>query len=453
MTKVFTQQFFELHEQCKEQQLPHRRISHQTVQDLLEQLPDPFRVNLVGHSVEGRAIKMVSVGHGPIHIMLWSQMHGDEPTATMALFDLLNFFKDTPYLQNEKAWLLTKVTLHFIPMLNPDGAERFQRRNALGIDLNRDAVQLASPEARILKDIRDGLRADYGFNLHDQSLYYSAGKSPDPAVISFLAPPADVQRSIPPHRERAMQLIVGMNEVLQQYIPGQVGRYDDTFEPRAFGDNIQKWGTSTILIESGGYRNDPEKQYIRKLNFVAILTALWQIGTEEYKKQPIAAYNSIPENINRMLGLKLKGLTYKHTETTVKMDIGITYKNLFLGMDKPLLSIAELTDLGDLSTYGTYEEVNAEEWTYQQGKVYPELFQDLQGTPQEDLKTYLKEGYTFFRVKSFQEEERYQGILPLLGEQEEVPSGIALEQNPTFILLKEGKVNTGVVNGKLVVVG
>ena len=59
-----------------------------------------------------------------------------------------------------------------------------------------------------------------------------------------------------------MKIIVFMNDILQKYAPGQVGRYNDDFEPRAFGDNIQKWGTSTILIESGGYPNDIEKQEI-----------------------------------------------------------------------------------------------------------------------------------------------------------------------------------------------
>ena len=36
--------------------------------------------------------------------------------------------------------ILSALTLYVVPMLNPDGAERYQRRNAQNIDLNRDAL-------------------------------------------------------------------------------------------------------------------------------------------------------------------------------------------------------------------------------------------------------------------------------------------------------------------------
>jgi len=53
-------------------------------------------------------------------------------------------------------------------MLNPDGAERFTRRTAQMIDMNRDASALATPEAKILKSTHDMYQPEYGFNLHDQ---------------------------------------------------------------------------------------------------------------------------------------------------------------------------------------------------------------------------------------------------------------------------------------------
>ena len=92
---------------------------------------------------------------------LWSQMHGNEPTATQAIFDILNFL-NSPDFKVEKQEILSNLTLHFLPMLNPDGAELYQRRNTLGIDINRDALRLQSPEGRTLKRVRDSLEADFG---------------------------------------------------------------------------------------------------------------------------------------------------------------------------------------------------------------------------------------------------------------------------------------------------
>ena len=216
-----------------------------------------FRVKTLGKSIQGRSISMISIGNGATNILLWSQMHGDESTATMAIFDIFNYLK-----KNKE--ILNNVTLHFIPMLNPDGAELFKRRNAIGIDINRDALRLQSPESRILKSARDSVQANFGFNLHDQSKYYNAERTNKPATISDLAPAYNYEKDINDIRGNAMKIIVQMNDILQNYVPGQVGRYSDEFEPRAFGDNIQKWGTRTILIESGGYPDDPEKQFILK---------------------------------------------------------------------------------------------------------------------------------------------------------------------------------------------
>lgn len=56
--------------------------------DVQRSFPDLFRLETIGSSVEGRSINHLWFGRGPLHVLLWSQMHGDEPTATAALFDL-----------------------------------------------------------------------------------------------------------------------------------------------------------------------------------------------------------------------------------------------------------------------------------------------------------------------------------------------------------------------------
>ena len=289
--KDITAALYDSYSKYQETSMNKRRIKHQQIVPLINKYKakKEYTVKKVGTSIEGKSISLISVGTGPTSVFLWSQMHGDEPTATQAIFDILNFL-DSDDFTSEKEEILSKLTLHFLPMLNPDGAELFTRRNALGIDINRDALALQSPEGKILKKVRDSLDADFGFNLHDQSTYYNAERTEKPATISYLAPAYNYEKEINEVRGNAMKIIVFMNKVIQKYAPGQVGRYNDDFEPRAFGDNIQKWGTSAILIESGGFSNDPEKQEIRKLNYVSILSAIYTISNGSYVAIPLEDY-------------------------------------------------------------------------------------------------------------------------------------------------------------------
>ena len=86
------------------------------------------------------------------------------------------------------------------------------------MDLNRDALRLQTPEGRLLKKLRDATNADWGFNLHDQSRYYSVGHTNKTATISFLAPAYNDEKDINEIRKRAMQQIGLMNETLQQFM-------------------------------------------------------------------------------------------------------------------------------------------------------------------------------------------------------------------------------------------
>ncbi|MEM9328879.1 MAG: M14 family zinc carboxypeptidase, partial [Bacteroidota bacterium] len=292
MAQDFADQLFADFEKVREPTLNIQRIKHAQLLPLIERFEanKDFTVRQVGQSIEGRSIYLISVGEGDTDVFLWSQMHGNEPTATMAGFDLLNMLADPKLYKKEKRELLRNATIHFLPMLNPDGAERFMRRNVLGVDINRDAQRLQTPEGQILKYVRDSLDAEFGFNLHDQSRYYNAERTEKPATISYLAPAYNYEKEVNDVRGNAMKVIVLMNDILQRYVPGQVGRYNDSFEPRAFGDNITKWGTSAILIESGGHYNDPEKQFIRKLNYMSITSAIFSIADGSYANVDIARY-------------------------------------------------------------------------------------------------------------------------------------------------------------------
>jgi hypothetical protein len=172
--------------------------------------------------------------------------------------------------------------------------------------VNRDARRLATPEGRILKQVRDSLGADFGFNLHDQ-LSRTAGREGELVGIALLAPAADEERSWGPVRQRARHLSAVIAAALADEIPGRIARYDDTFTPRAFGDNLQAWGTSTVLIESGELPDDPQKQELRRLNVLAILAALESIARDVVEDTPTSHYDELPMNVGITNELLLSG--------------------------------------------------------------------------------------------------------------------------------------------------
>ncbi|MCP9201455.1 M14 family metallopeptidase [Gramella sp. GC03-9] len=442
--------FYENYETYKTEDLDQRRFKHQDIQPLIDnyRTKADFEVRKVGESIEGRSLDLISFGKGDIDVFLWSQMHGDESTATIAIFDILNFL-DSEKDDESVASISENLRVHFLPMLNPDGAEEFTRRNALGIDVNRDALRLQSPEAKTLKRVRDSLEADFGFNLHDQSRYYNAERTDKPATISFLAPAYNYEKDINEVRGNAMKLIVVMNDVLQKYAPGQVGRYNDDFEPRAFGDNIQKWGTSTVLIESGGFPGDREKQEIRKLNFVAILSALKSIATGAYSDADIAQYEEIPNNDRMLFDLKLEAVKYELNGKEYVLDLGINLYERDLDDNTSFYYSAGIIDQGDLSTSYGYENFDASGYKLEFGKIYSEVLKDTTELSNLDVKELLKKGVAYIRMEKLPEQAYTDFPINLVSREFEVSKTLQPGMNACFFLTREGKVEFVVMNGFL----
>jgi len=444
------------HQKYKEAALTHRRFKHKDIQPLIEKRRNNklYEVSKVGESFEGKSISMIKAGNGPHKIMAWSQMHGDEPTATMATFDILNFLESkNDGLDALRKNILDSTTIYFVPMLNPDGAERYQRRNAQGFDLNRDAVFLQAPESRILKELQNKIRPEFGFNLHDQSPRYSVGRSEKKATISFLATAYDYPRSVNAVREKSMQLIVRMNRNLQQFIPGQVGRYADDHEPRAFGDNFPKWGTSLILIESGGYAGDPEKQYIRKLNFMSLLTAFEMISKESYKQENKERYEDIPENGRALFDLVVRGVTVEKAGKNYRTDLGINRNEVNYNNADKFFYSARVEEYGDLSTVFGTEEINDSGLVLENGKIYPTPVGSVQELKKLNPKDLFKQGYLYIKLGSNDNNKISVSALYeqpfhfLRNGKSPAANTPELGGTGTFVLKKNGIVKYSVVNG------
>ncbi|MCX6138547.1 MAG: M14 family zinc carboxypeptidase [Ignavibacteriales bacterium] len=340
------------------------RMKHAELIQHLEKLQHEMKgvmsIEVVGRSAEGRTINLLTLGTGKKKILFWSQMHGDEPTATMALLDIVSYVGKnlgSPDVQR----LLKETTLLIIPMLNPDGAEHFQRWNAQGIDINRDALRLQSPEARILKKVRDQHIPEFGFNLHDMDARLPVATTGKLAAIALLAPAIDSANTDTPVRVKAKKVAALITEVLSRYIPGHIVRYDDSYERRAFGDNIQKWGTSTVLIESGGWKDDPDKLFLRKLNYVTLLSAITAIAGKTYEKADISKYETLPESGKKIFDLIVSGVTLVSSDTlpSATVDIGFV-QGRARGRSSDSRTLLQVSDVGDLSTSPTLERWNAE---------------------------------------------------------------------------------------------
>jgi hypothetical protein len=282
-------------------------------------------------------------------------MHGDESTATMSLTAMLAWFGSPTRERDALRELLTsRLTIVMVPMLNPDGAEMFQRENAMGVDVNRDARRLSTPEARALKALRDSIKPSFGFNLHDQNARTLGGPNGRQVGIALLAPAADLEKSYGPTRSTARLVAARMRAVLEREIPGRVAKYDDAFNPRAFGDLIQQWGTSTVLIESGALPDDPEKQRLRAVNIVAILTALESIATGGYRGANPDTYESLPTNDRAAVDLLITGgRLVLPGEVPMVVDIAMNHED---ALRKGRMRVREV---GDLAAVAALDTINA----------------------------------------------------------------------------------------------
>ncbi len=321
-----------------------------------------FTVEKIGESVEGRSIHHVRVGTGPLGVLLWSQMHGDESTATSALFDLFAYLqahRDDAVVNR----ILTRLTLHVVPMLNPDGAERFQRRNAQSIDVNRDALRLQTPEGRALKTLRDRVQPKVGFNLHNQSWRTSVGRPPMPASISLLSVAYDEARSENAGRRLTKQICAVIRDALEPFASGQIGRYDDEFEVRAFGDNVTLWGTPVVLIETGPWPSQEPEPALVRLNFIALVSALDALATGQVERADPRRYDSLPMNESRMFYVLVRNATLISGSGVPPFtaDIGIVANRRVQVVEgrRQIQMTLSIDDLGDLRTMGGLRTIDA----------------------------------------------------------------------------------------------
>jgi len=448
-----SQRLYDIYPDFKESEIVCKRFSHQELIDVLKKFEnsDIIKIENAGYSIEGREIKLIRIGAGPINVLAWSQMHGDESTATMALLDLIQFFtSENKEFSNVRNFIMDNISFYFIPMLNPDGTENFTRRNEMYIDLNRDALRLQFPESKILKAAQDSIQPMFSFNLHDQSTRYTVGDSYKVAAISFLAPAFNHKKDMNDVRENAMKLISQLKKELDQFIPGHIAKYSDDFEPRAFGDNFVKWGSSLILIESGGWKNNYEKQFLRKINFISFVCGLNSIASGSYLSESIDVYKAIPENQKKLFDLLLRNVTVTKNDINYLIDIGINQNERGTTDNREFYFDGKVEDIGDLSTYYGFDELDCKDMKLEPAEIYPDVFENLNALSKIDLTQIIKKGYSFVVVDSIKTDEKFTNLpINILQSNSEYKNKFGLNKSANFILKQSDEITFVCVNGFL----
>ncbi len=438
-------------ETYREPTIAHRRFKHADMAPLITKRRGGgvFEVNQLGVSVLKSPIYELRYGTGPKKVMLWSQMHGNEPTATMALLDIFNFLEGQgDGLDSLRALLRERTSLYFIPMLNPDGADVYTRRNAMDVDVNRDARAGETVEGRLLIDAAKRVQPRYGFNLHDMNIYYNVPGTPNPVTIALLAPAYNPEREVNEVRGNAMRIAAGMNRILQGYIPNAVAKYDDTFTPRGFGDNFQSWGASTVLIESGGYKGDPEKQFIRKLNFVIILNALIEIAKGSYLQYGIGEYEALPFNDSKLSDVLLRNVGASRDSLSYKVDLSI-FRDEYT-TDRDYYVRSRIGDVGDLKENYGYDELDAEGYHFLPGKVHPRVYGSVAEVPLAQAIELLRQGYSAIQVANAPENRQHGLPLVVFTQRAPTPASPNLGREANFFLARQGVPAYAVINGYLI---
>ena len=347
--------YTKIYQKYKEESISGRYIALKHIEQLLKN----NNAEVIGKSVLKQPIYKLNFGTGKIKILMWSQMHGNESTTTKALFDLIKFLNSN---SEESNTLLKNFTFCILPMVNPDGAAAYTRVNANNVDLNRDAKELTQPESKALRSVFEDFQPDYCYNLHDQRTIFGVGETSKPATLSFLAPAFDKERSWNDCRLKAAQIIVAMNSELQKHIPGQIGRFDDSFNINCIGDMLQTLNVPTILFEAGHYPDDYEREITRKYIFIALLSSFEYMVENDIVRNKREKYLSIPQNKVSFFDIVCRNIKINYDSTEKCMNFALQYREI-LREDSVNFELY-VAQINQLENYFGHTEIFVEEENY-----------------------------------------------------------------------------------------
>jgi len=141
----------------------------------VDEASDRVVVETIGKTKEGRPLHLVRLGYPapasraaalrrPTTLFVCTQ-HGNEPAGREACLQRL---RDLAFTDDaELIAQLKQQTILFVPSANPDGREADARGNSDGTDINRDHLNLETPEGRAMAEVVRDWQPEAVVDLHE----------------------------------------------------------------------------------------------------------------------------------------------------------------------------------------------------------------------------------------------------------------------------------------------
>ncbi|MBI4394283.1 MAG: hypothetical protein HY556_10905 [Euryarchaeota archaeon] len=241
---------------------------------------------LEGRSGLGRPILSVAIVEnntaGKATIQITGSQHGNEPSGSDAALMLMELF--ALGAGSDVYPILSRVNLVFVPNANPDGRNLDRRGNATGIDINRDHMNLESPEGKILHEVFNRHQPAAILDLHEfGGLQGAPEQSPDNVHFEIGGPQNPLV-----HQEVARAAYdletVAQNAVNEEFGPGWAGIYPPTDSSQ--GSDIHRnhyamHNSASLLFETDGSLGSGDGYKTRvRIHFIATMAVIKAVAAD-----------------------------------------------------------------------------------------------------------------------------------------------------------------------------
>ena len=204
----------------------------------------------------------------------------------------------------------------------------------------------------------------------------------------------------------------------------------------------------SIILELGEIG---QKEFLRKINFISLLTSFKSIAEESYLTETIETYQAIPNNEKLMMDFIIRNILIRKVQTKYFVDIGINYEEVNINKNNSFYYKAKIEDIGDLSVYSGYKELDAKGLSLVLGKTYETEFNSLNEITDVEPSSLLQRGITNLKLSTKEIENKFSPVLfNIILNNKERKEELKEEAVPNFILCGGRKFKYAVINGFLI---